>query len=133
MNLLVNGRGDAVPNAATVVEAIRRANPDLPVEESTIVGAPPPVVAAERRARAWTIGVAAVLILLQTVVTFYGAAAYAAARRSREYALKMAIGAARSRIAFDVLRSGTQPPSGSSHVGINPPFRLTSHWTSGQG
>ena len=104
MNLLVNGRGDALPNAATVVETIRRANPDLAVEESTIVGAPPPAVAAERRARAWTIGAAALLILLQTVVTLYGAAAYAAARRTREYALKMAIGAARSRIAFDVLR-----------------------------
>ena len=105
MSLLVNGRGDTLPSATTVVETIRHTNPDLPIEESTIVGAPPAAVAAERLTRAWAIGVAALLIMIQTIVCLYGAAAYAAARRSREYALKMAVGATRPRIAFAALRS----------------------------
>ena len=105
MSLLVNGRGDTVPSATTVVETIRRTNPDLPIEESTIVGAPPPTVAAERLTRAWAIGVAALLIMVQTIVSLYGAAAYAAASRRREYALKMAVGATRPKIAFAALRS----------------------------
>ena len=104
MHLLVNGRGDSVPDAGAVVEMIRRTSPDLPVEESTIVGAPPPALAVDRRARAWAVGAAAFLIFFQTVLTLYGTAAYAAARRSREYALKMALGAARRAIALDVLR-----------------------------
>ena len=105
MSLLVNGRGDTVPSATTVVETIRRTNPDVPIEESTIVGAPPPAVRAERLTRAWAIGVAALLIMIQTVVSLYGAAAYAAAGRRREYALKMAVGATRPKIAFAALRS----------------------------
>ena len=105
MSLLVNGRGDTVPSATTVVETIRRTNPDLPIEESTILGAPPPAVAAERLTRAWAIGVAALLIMIQTIVSLYGAAAYAAAGRRREYALKMAVGATRPKIAFAALRS----------------------------
>ena len=106
IDLLVNGAGDSLPDTRAVVEAIRRTNPYLPVEESRIMGAPPPAIAAERRARSWTIGAAASLIAMQAFVTLYGTSAYAAARRRREHALKITLGARRSTIAIDVLRTG---------------------------
>lgn len=105
LDLLVNGRGDDVPDAGTVIESIRRTNPLPPIGESRIVGDPPPAVAAERRAMTWTITAATMLIGVQAFTTLYGTGAYAARRRRREHTLKIALGAGRTRIGLDALRA----------------------------
>lgn len=88
-----------------MTEALRRADPDLAVGGTHVVGRPHPAVTAELEARTWTLGAAALLMLLQTGVTLYGGAACAAAQRTREYALRMALGADRGRVAWTAVRS----------------------------
>lgn len=94
-----------VPETAAVAEALRRADPDLAVGATHVVGRPHPAVTADLEARTWTLGAAALLMLLQTGVALYGGTACAAAQRTREYALRMALGADRGRIAWTAVRS----------------------------
>ncbi len=103
--ILARGEDGRVPETAVVTEALRRAEPDLPVGDTRVIGRPHPDVTAELEARTWTLGAAALLMLLQTGVTLYGVAAYGAAQRTREYALRMALGAGRGRIAWTAVRS----------------------------
>ena len=105
VHIVARGEDRRVPETAAVTEALRRAAPDLPVGETLLIGRPHPAVTAELEARTWTLGAAALLILLQTGVTLYGGGAYAAAQRTREYALRMALGADRGRIAWTAVRS----------------------------
>lgn len=102
--IIARGEAGRVPEVAAVTEALRRAAPDLPVGESLLIGQPHPAVTTEIEARTWTLGAAALLMLLQTGVTLYGGSAYAAARRTREYALRMALGADRGRITWTAVR-----------------------------
>ena len=103
--IVARGADGRVPETAAVTEALRRADPDLAVGGTHVVGRPHPAVTAELEARTWTLGAAALLMLLQTGVTLYGGAACAAAQRTREYALRMALGADRGRIAWTAVRS----------------------------
>ena len=103
--VVARGEDGRVPETAAVTEALRRADPDLAVGGTHVVGRPHPAVTAELEARTWTLGAAALLMLLQTGVTLYGGAACAAAQRTREYALRMALGADRGRIAWTAVRS----------------------------
>ncbi len=105
VNIVALGEHGRVPETAAVTEALRRAAPDLPVGETFLIGRPHPAVTAELEARTWTLGATALLMLLQTGVTVYGGAAYAAAQRTREYALRMALGADRGRLAWTAVRS----------------------------
>lgn len=103
--VVARGEDGRVPETGAVTEALRRADPDLAVGGTHVVGRPHPAVTADLEARTWTLGAAALLMLLQTGVTLYGGAACAAARRTREYALRMALGADRGRIAWTAVRS----------------------------
>jgi putative ABC transport system permease protein len=59
-----------------------------------------------RRAQSWLFGVFAVMALLMSVAGVYGVVSYAAARRTREIGIRMALGAEPGRVVTQVLGEG---------------------------
>jgi putative ABC transport system permease protein len=76
------------------------------------------------------LGVFAALALVLTGVGVYGAVAYATARRTREIAVRLALGADRRRIVSLVVRDGLAWTAGGMLAGLAGAFALTRYLSS---
>ena len=104
VHLLVHGVGGFVPSASAVAAAVYDVEPGLALGEVRVVGEPGPGDVGVPTAEAFLVAVLAGFAVLQMLVALYGAAAYSAARRRPEYALRAALGAAPARLLAAALR-----------------------------
>ncbi len=104
LDVAIRCTGDPRDQAATVTEVFRSLDPDIP----------PPglrplrdIVAdslANNRLLAVIVGIFGLTALLLALIGIYGVVAYGIARRSREFGIRLAVGASPGRIIGDVVR-----------------------------
>jgi predicted permease len=98
--------GDPRTALAAIRTAVARQAPDVPVsDEATMARLVERSVAAPRSASRLLLGFGGLALLLGTVGT-YGLVAYGVERRTREIAVRVAVGANRRRVVALVLREG---------------------------
>ena len=103
--LLTKGSGGQV-DASDVAAAVHAQNRGIVVGATRSVEDPEFAAVALPSARAWSVAALALLALAQTIVGLYGTVAWSASRRTREFAVRMALGATRPGIARMVVREG---------------------------
>jgi predicted permease len=100
VNLLVRTSGDPAALGASIREAVRAIDPNLPVPNVTTLRQSTSVVLLPQRVAVAVTGVLGVLGLLLAAVGIYGVLSFSAAQRSSEIGIRIALGAVRR----DVLR-----------------------------
>jgi putative ABC transport system permease protein len=91
--VLVRGRDGTASTERAIREAIGRVDPGLPVFDVRTMREHISLLAGPERIIATLVGVCAVAALLLASVGIYGVAAYSAARRTREFGIRIALGA----------------------------------------
>ena len=105
MTLLVRvDGGSAVP--AAIREAIWRVDGNVPVPSFTSVDAVREALVAPQRFNAAVFGGFALAALILAAVGIYGVMAWSVGRRTREFGIRLSLGAERSTILRDVLMNG---------------------------
>ena len=103
--LLTKGSGGQV-DASDVAAAVHAQDRGIVVGATRSVEDPEFAAVALPSARAWSVAALALLALAQTIVGLYGTVAWSTSRRTREFAVRMALGATRPGIARMVVREG---------------------------
>ena len=103
--LLTKGFGGQV-DASDVAAAVHAQDRGIVVGATRSVEDPEFAAVALPSARAWSVAALALLALAQTIVGLYGTVAWSTSRRTREFAVRMALGATRPGVARMVVREG---------------------------
>lgn len=103
-NFVVRARASDGEVMQPVRAALRRIDPDVPVEVSTLTSGIGKSVADRRLVATLLVGFAAIALTLAGV-GIYGVVAFAVAQRSREIGIRVAIGASRPAVLWAVSRS----------------------------
>ena len=112
-------RGPNPMSLAPAVEAaVQRLGPGRPVHDIRLLADYVDDASADTRFALFVLGVFAVLATVLTAIGVYGVAAYATARRTREIAVRLALGADRRRIVALVLREGWLWTAGGLAAGV---------------
>jgi putative ABC transport system permease protein len=106
MAFVVRTSGDPATLAAAVRQAAYAIDPAVPVAEMQTLNAMLAQSLGQPRLLTMLLMVFASVGLLLTLVGVYGVVAYWVRRREREFGIRVALGAAPSAIARDVLRQG---------------------------
>jgi putative ABC transport system permease protein len=123
--LVVRSQSDVRPIAPAVVQTIHNLDPEQPVYD---VGTMDDVLArsaAERWLNTAIIGTFATCALLLAGVGFYGVIAYGVTQRVREFGLRIAVGAAPSRISRLVLVEGLMLAGTGTTIGLGAAVALS--------
>src|SRR5690606_33921619 len=106
MTLVVRTDGSAAPIADGLREAIHAVDPLLPVPEVRPLERSLATAVAGPRFRSLLLGSFAAVALLLAGLGVYGVTAFGVARRTREFGVRIALGATPAHIAGMVLRGG---------------------------
>ena len=117
LTLYVKARGDAAAAAADVVVAIKAIDPDLRPERLRAGDEIVDDSLAARRAGTRLLLVAGALALFLSALGVYSVAAYSVSRRTREIAIRGALGATRLRIVRMIIAQATAPVAAGLAVG----------------
>jgi predicted permease len=106
VGFVVRSDGDPIALAAPLKQAIERLGPGRPVFAVRTLQSFVDDASADTRFALFVLGVFAVLAVVLTAVGVYGVVAYTTARRTREIAVRLALGADARRVVGLVLRDG---------------------------
>lgn len=119
------------PNAATLVPAVKntvqRLGAGRPVHDVRLLDDSVAEASADTRFALFVLGVFAAVALLLTAVGVYGVVAYATARRTREIAVRLALGADARGIVALVVREGAAWALVGIGAGIGGAFVLSNY------
>ena len=105
LDLVVRGANPA-GFIGPVKEAVQRLGAGRPVHDVRLLGGYAEAASADTRFALFVLGALAVLALTLTVIGVYAVVAYATAQRTREIAVRLALGADTNRIVSLVMRQG---------------------------
>src|SRR5262249_39784796 len=105
--LLVESYGDSASMINPVRDAVRRLDPNMPIYEvHTIEEFYKEWVVATANETLFIIGSMGVTGLVLAMVGLYGLVSYSVSRRTREFGIRLAIGASKANVLVMVLRQG---------------------------
>jgi predicted permease len=104
MTLIVSGEVPPATLAGPARDLIRRSRPDLAVFEVRTMGEVVAQSLAESRLYTWFVGLFAALILVLACAGIYGVLSSVVTSRTREFGIRLALGAGRSGLQWLVLR-----------------------------
>jgi len=125
MNLLVRTEDSAMGLADNVRNRIHALRPDQPVQEIQSVQELEAQSVAPRRYTLLLFGTFAITDLVLAAVGIYGVISYVTAQRTREFGVRIALGATRGRVISEVLRSGVRLTVIGSVIGLVGAFVMT--------
>lgn len=102
----------------SIREAVRALGPDVPIYDVRSMAALVADSAVTRRFTAALLGVFAVVAALMTAAGLYGLVAYAVSRRTREFGIRIALGAPTSRIRRLVVTRGAVLTAAGGALGL---------------
>jgi predicted permease len=118
LSFTVLSEGEHAPMAPALREAVRAADPNLPIARIRRYDEILRTALAPRRFNTWLVGMFAGVALLLAAVGTYGVLAYAVAARTREIGVRAALGASPRELVRLVMREGVFVTLCASAVGI---------------
>jgi predicted permease len=118
MSLVVRTAGDPLALLPPVREQIRALDPRLPVSDVRTFDDVTSTALAQPRFTSTLIALFAALSLLLAGIGLYGVLSFAAARRTREIGIRMALGARRGSVAGLVLGEGVGLAAAGAAIGL---------------
>jgi predicted permease len=118
MNLLVRTEGSAMGLAENLRKQIHALRSDQPVEQIQSVEELEAQSLAPRRYTLLLLAAFAVVDLVLAAVGVYGVISYVTAQRTREFGVRIALGATRGRVVSEVLRGGVRLTVIGSAIGL---------------
>jgi putative ABC transport system permease protein len=118
MALAVRTQGDPSAFGASLVAAIREVDADQPVYDARTLEAVVDRSLAQRWLQAALLAAFATIAVVLASIGVYGVIAYAVGQRSREFGIRLALGARRSEIVGLVLRRGAVLFAGGAAIGL---------------
>jgi len=118
MALAVRTHGDPSAMAASLVAAIRAVDPEQPVYDARTLEAVVDRSLAQRSLQATVLGAFATIAVVLASIGVYGVIAYAVGQRSREFGIRLALGARRGEIVALVMRRGALLFAAGAAIGL---------------
>jgi predicted permease len=125
MNLLVRTQGNPIGLTESLRNTIHSLRPDQPVQEIQNVEELEAQSVAPRRYTLLLLATFAVVDLVLAAVGVYGVISYVTAQRTREFGVRVALGATRGRVISEVLRGGLRFTVIGLAIGTASAFVLT--------
>ena len=125
MSLFLRANGNAMALADSVRDRIHAVAPDQPVQNIQNVADLVSQSVATRRYTLILIGAFAAVGLLLAAIGVYGVISYVTAQRTREFGVRVALGATRGRVISEVLRGGLRLTVIGLAIGTAGAFVLT--------
>jgi predicted permease len=125
MNLLVRTDGTPAGLTNSLRDRIHRIRPNEPVQEIGSVQEMLATSVAPRRYTLFLIGAFAFLGLLLATIGIYGVISYTTSQRTREFGIRIALGATRGRVISGVLHEGFVLVAAGSLLGVGAAVALT--------
>jgi predicted permease len=116
--LVARAKGDPGSIAGAIRNAVRSADPDVPVPALKTMREILAVSVAQRRFQMLLVGSFSLVALVVAIIGVYGMIAYAVARRTNEIGIRMALGAQVRDVYAMVLRQGMRPVSLGLVLGV---------------
>jgi putative ABC transport system permease protein len=118
MALAVRTRSEPSAIAASLVAAIRAVDPEQPVYDARTLETVVDRSLAQRWLQTTLLGAFAAIAVLLASIGVYGVIAYGVGQRSREFGIRLALGARRSEIVRVVMRRGAMLFAAGGAIGL---------------
>jgi predicted permease len=118
MALVIRTRSEPSAIAPSLVAAIRAVDPEQPVYDARTLAAVVDRSLAQRWLQTTLLGAFAAIALLLASIGVYGVIAYGVGQRSREFGIRLALGARRSEIVRVVMRRGVALFAAGAAIGL---------------
>jgi len=125
-NVLVRFAGDPAPAAAAVRALVGALDPDLPLYDVRTVDDLAYYLRWDQRVFGSMFAVFAALALLMAAVGLYAVTAYSVSQRTREFGVRMALGASASNVQWQVARQTSPQVIAGLAVGVAGTLAVTS-------
>jgi predicted permease len=124
-DMLIRTDGDPLALATAVRNAIHAIDADIPLSGVRTLEQAMADQLGQRRYFSWLLGVFALAALTLAAIGIFGVMAYVVGRRTREIGIRVALGAARTKLLSDVLREGMLHAGAGLVLGVLASLGLT--------